>query len=98
MTTNRDDLVYTETVRYTTPTAFGESKKIKYYNGGLSKREYFASMMLQGILSNAFQIQQIRTGHKGEEPTVKLGDTVTCYLHAGNAIAMADALIEKLNQ
>jgi hypothetical protein len=53
---------------------------------GLTKREYFAAMALQGILANSFALEQANKNWGGIESPQQA------------AVKAADALIEQLNK
>lgn len=58
-----------------------------YFNAGLSKREYFAAMAMQGYLANSFNHEMI-------QPV----STATHAQIAELSVGAADALIEELNK
>lgn len=59
-----------------------------HVNGGLTKREYFAAMAMQGFISNSELIKIT----KGTESVANLYESFAC-----DAVSQADALIEALN-
>lgn len=65
----------------------GEREIMHSINNGLTKREFFAALSLQGILSNDEAIKVIVEGKADLLETVALG-----------AVKAADALIEALNK
>lgn len=62
----------------------------KTWQNGLTKREYFAAMALQGILSNSGI-------HAMAKNNLKSGDDIL-EMHCSMAVDHADALIEELNK
>ena len=62
-----------------------------FISHGLTKREHFAAMAMQGILSNADGLKDIR--RQGGDNWPKYEELV-----AGFCTLMADALIEALNK
>lgn len=59
-----------------------------YSDSGLTKREYFAAMAMQGMLANSIDKQQ------GKQPSWDLSHIDM----AEECVVMADALIESLNK
>lgn len=72
--------------------AFPQSQKIQgvkqteEISGGLSKREYFAAMVLQGLV-----VQAIMGSHNAN-------DAAECRFKAEMAVNLADALLEELKK
>lgn len=66
------------------------TKKHTYENVGLSKREYFAALSMQGILSAIYSDKNMLNDFLGNETG---RDAVS-----RNAVSYADALIEELNK
>lgn len=64
------------------------------HRNGLTKREYFASMALQGILSNPVHNDNNIMGVNGSNSHGYIASS----LAASNAVFYADALIAQLNE
>lgn len=58
---------------------------------GLTKREYFAAMAMQGILANPSAMESVARVHKADLPGAEI--TVSCM-----AMRYADALIAELSK
>jgi hypothetical protein len=72
--------------------------QVYYHSGGLTKREYFAALAMQGCLANADAISRIwiKAGKITQdlEEMGRLSENAV----AANAVGVADALIEALNE
>lgn len=79
------------TSRWYLPECCFKNKSELFY-GGLTKREYFAAMAMQGMLTNHVLSQAY--ADSGPEFTPKWFKE----FHAANAIAMADTLIKELEK
>lgn len=59
-----------------------------HVGGGMSLREFYAGMALQGMLCNGFQPNQVRENHSNTAD----------FNYARAAVGMADALIRELRK
>lgn len=69
-----------------------ELKEATWLDGGLTKRELFAAMAMQGILANTFKIGQLNTD--GRTTIEAIQNSTICEA----ALGYADALIAELEK
>jgi len=71
--------------------SFEGEKNIEMTSGGLTKREYFAALAMQGLLANS-------RIHKINESALRGNSKYSHYCNWTLAVECADALIEELNK
>ncbi len=72
----------------------GGDRPDTYSAGGLTKREYFAAMAMQGLLANSKALMDIDAGVKERKGDMKDVCAITAIL----ALNHSDALIAELNK
>lgn len=75
----------------------GDGNYEESVNGGLSKREYFAAMAMQGMMANSDAINRVWKASKELNGNADAA-TDACLMHVSLiAVEQADALIRQLN-